>query len=123
MMRMMKNPASEAMNAHIPTVALSKDRSSASFPLVFPLFFGSRSQSGRRPRTGGTFSKLCGDGGDVVAHSSVHASHGLSPAFSPRLRLQRMLPTKTSTDSAMTNAPTVDRRFRNPQCGRSGYVY
>src|SRR5262245_33898237 len=42
-----------------------------------------KSQSGRALRTTGTLSKLYSGGGEVVAHSSVHASHGSSPAFSP----------------------------------------
>src|ERR1700690_3034689 len=80
-MRMRKNPVSDAMNAHMPTTPLSNTRS---FGTALFDFSFTGSHSGRRPRTGGTLSKLCGDGGDVVAHSSVHASHGLSPAGSPR---------------------------------------
>src|SRR5205807_4262781 len=34
-----------------------------------------RSHRGRRPRTGGTRSKLCSGGGDGVAHSRVQAFH------------------------------------------------
>jgi hypothetical protein len=36
-------------------------------------------------------------GGDPVAHSSVHASHGSSPARSPRLSETTMLRKKTRT--------------------------
>ena len=39
-----------------------------------------RSHSGRRLRTTGIASKLYAGGGEVVAHSSVQASHGSSPA-------------------------------------------
>src|SRR5262245_34294346 len=45
-----------------------------------------RSQSGRRLCTVGTSSKLYDGGGEVVAHSSVQASHGLSPAGLPLRR-------------------------------------
>src|SRR5215813_11897157 len=44
------------------------------------------SHSGRALRTSGTVSKLYSGGGEVVAHSSVHASHGSSPACSPLRR-------------------------------------
>ena len=42
-----------------------------------------RSHSGRRLLTIGIVSKLYAGGGDVVAHSSVQASHGSSPAGRP----------------------------------------
>src|SRR6185312_10022650 len=42
-----------------------------------------RSQRGRRLWTVGIVSKLYAGGGEVVAHSSVQASHGLSPAGLP----------------------------------------
>src|SRR5262245_25476939 len=42
-----------------------------------------KSHNGRALRTAGTVSKLYSGGGEVVAHSSVHASQGSSPAFSP----------------------------------------
>src|ERR1700722_5692006 len=42
-----------------------------------------KSQSGRRLRTSGSVSKLYSGGGDVVAHSNVHASQGSSPAIFP----------------------------------------
>src|SRR5262245_24050923 len=45
-----------------------------------------RSQSGRRLCTVGTAAKLYDGGGEVVAHSSVQASHGLSPAGLPLRR-------------------------------------
>src|SRR5829696_4806043 len=40
-------------------------------------------QSGSRLVTNGMRSKLCGGGGEAVAHSSVPAPHGLSPAIAP----------------------------------------
>src|SRR3954462_6264043 len=43
--------------------------------------------SGSRCLTTGMRSKFCGGGGDEVAHSSVEASQGLSPASAPLRRL------------------------------------
>src|SRR3954469_223514 len=43
--------------------------------------------SGSRCLTTGMRSKFCGGGGDDVAHSSVEASQGLSPASAPLRRL------------------------------------
>ena len=51
----------------------------------------SSSQRGRSLRISGSRVKLPYGGGDVVAHSSVHARHGLSPATSPERRLLMML--------------------------------
>src|ERR1700730_11448735 len=45
---------------------------------------GFRSHNGRRLWPTGASSKLYGGGGEVVSHSSVHASHGSLPASSPR---------------------------------------
>src|SRR5438445_1217841 len=70
-----------------------------------------RSQSGRRLRTVGMVSKLYGDGGEVVAHSSVQASHGSSPAGAPFLRETRMFQTKIKKLGACSNAPRVDNWF------------
>src|SRR5579871_2291691 len=53
-----------------------------------------RSQSGRRLRTVGIVSKLYEGGGDVVAHSSVQASHGSSPAGAPVFREKSRFHTK-----------------------------
>src|ERR1700735_1087509 len=121
-MRTMKKLASETMNATAETAALSGGGFSFSATSVSREPGWERSQSGRRLRTGGTRSKLWGLGGDVVAHSSVHASHGLSPATAPFRRLLTMLATKRSVDSAMMNAPTVDAMLSAPHPGRSGYV-
>src|SRR5262245_38208120 len=99
MIRIRKNPASDAMNAHIATTPLSSD---CSVVLALDFFFAfflpdacSRSQSGRRPVIGGTRSKFSCGGGDVVAHSSVHASQGFAPARLPLIRLRRMFTAKT----------------------------
>ena len=43
-----------------------------------------RSHSGRRLRTAGMTAKLYSGGGELVDHSSVHASHGSFPAALPR---------------------------------------
>src|ERR1700689_5015819 len=42
-----------------------------------------RSHSGRRLLTTGILAKSYSGGGELVAHSSVHASHGSLPAASP----------------------------------------
>src|SRR5215467_4730545 len=42
-----------------------------------------RSHNGRRLATTGTVAKLYAGGGELVDHSSVHASHGSFPASAP----------------------------------------
>src|SRR6185437_3899661 len=80
-----------------------------------------RSHSGRRPSMGGTPSgKLSTGGGEVVAHSSVHAFHGLSPASSPERSEITILTMKISTENASTNAPIVESIFIAPQPGSAG---
>src|SRR5262245_36382524 len=59
-----------------------------------------RSHSGRRLRTSGRTSKLYSGGGEVVDHSSVHASQGSSPAGLPCRSDQRRLTTKQPTPAA-----------------------
>src|SRR5271157_3370121 len=54
-----------------------------------------KSQSGRRLRTTGMVPKLYSGGGELVDHSSVHASQGSFPAISPRNRDQSRFPTNT----------------------------
>src|SRR5262245_7469045 len=79
-----------------------------------------QSQSGRRLRIGGSASKFSCGGGEVVAHSSVHACHGLSPAGFPRTKLLTKSHTKRMDAAVMKNAPMVDTIFIQPQPGRSG---
>src|SRR6202047_2670743 len=55
------------------------------------------SQSGRRLLTTGIVAKLYSGGGEVVDHSSVHASQGSAPAGSPFRSDHKRLPTNTST--------------------------
>ena len=57
--------------------------SGASPPSVAASSACSRSYSGRSLWTTGSDVKLPGGGGELVAHSSVQARHGLSPATSP----------------------------------------
>src|SRR5216684_7722416 len=59
-----------------------------------------RSQSGRRLLTSGMAAKLYIGGGEVVDHSSVHASQGSLPASLPRKYDQIRLPMKTNTPAA-----------------------
>src|ERR1700721_1699592 len=47
-----------------------------------------RSHSGRRLCTLGILAKLYSGGGELVDHSSVHASHGSFPASFPRKKDQ-----------------------------------
>src|ERR1044072_496942 len=79
-----------------------------------------RSHNGRRLRIGGSAMKFSWGGGDVVAHSSVHASQGLSPATLPRKKEVAKFQTKTSADPLMKKTPPVESMFIQPQCGRSG---
>src|ERR1700722_6258941 len=80
------------------------------------------SQRGRRLRIGGNSWKFSCGGGEVVAHSSVQAFHGLSPASLPRSKLEPRFQTKINAAAAMKNAPMVESMFIQPQPGRSGYV-
>src|SRR6201997_2231271 len=59
-----------------------------------------RSQSGRRLRTTGIVAKSYSGGGEVVDHSSVHASHGSFPAGSPFQSDQSRFTMNTSTPAA-----------------------
>src|SRR5262249_39989032 len=79
----------------------------------------SRSQSGRRLWTVGTCSKLYEGGGDVVAHSSVQARHGLSPAGWPFHSDATMLYAKIAKLGTWMIAPSVLSWFQIVQ-GRSG---
>src|SRR5229473_3044959 len=66
-----------------------------------------RSRSGMKLRTGGTFAKLYGGGGEVVAPSRVLPCHGSSPAISPLRQLRMTLMKKSSTEKAMRNDDVV----------------
>src|SRR5206468_7604756 len=78
------------------------------------------SHNGRRPRIGGSASKFSCGGGEVVAHSSVHAFHGLSPAIFPRKNETTRFQTRMSDAAAIKKAPAVESMFIQAQCGRSG---
>src|SRR5882672_7631485 len=71
------------------------------------------SHSGRRLCTVGITSKLYAAGGDVVVHSSVHASQGSSPAGRPLRSDANTLYTKTTKLAAWMIAPTVVNWFQN----------
>src|SRR5579864_6495808 len=66
-----------------------------------------RSRSGMKLRTGGTRSKLYGGGGEEVAHSSVLACQGSSPAISPWRQLRTTLMRNSSTENAIRNDEMV----------------
>ena len=80
-----------------------------------------RSQSGRRLRTSGMTSKLYEAGGEVVAHSSVQASQGSSPAIRP-FRSERRCSRRRSGSRPPGNAtPVVIAGSRFPAAvGRVG---
>src|SRR5206468_11764934 len=80
------------------------------------------SHNGRRLRIGGSASKFSCGGGEVVAHSSVHAFHGLSPAGFPRIKLVTKFHTRRMDAAVMKNAPIVETMFIQAQPGKSGYV-
>src|SRR5271169_533693 len=81
-----------------------------------------RSQSGRRLLTTGVTAKLYSGGGEVVDHSSVHASHGSFPAGSPFKSDQARLATNTSTPAIWKNTPTVTIRFQISHPRPGSYV-
>src|SRR6266513_2414579 len=78
------------------------------------------SHNGRRLRIGGSASKFSCGGGEVVAHSSVHAFQGLSPATLPRKNEVARFQTRISAAALMKKTPVVESMFIHPQCGRSG---
>ena len=126
MIKIRKNIASDAMKIIIPSCAVGigngrvRCASSRHHGGRCDSAGWARSHSGRRPQIGGTRSKLCSGGGDVVAHSRLHAPQGLSPAGAPRRRLRTTSTIQTSTDSASTYEPIVEIRLNRPQYGRSG---
>src|SRR5947207_15577147 len=110
------------MKLRIPTLLWSGSVTAA----VFSPTMGSgrsrlaRSHNGRRLRIGGNATKFSCGGGDVVAHSSVHASQGLSQATLPRKNKVVKFQTKISAAALMTNKQMVETRCIQPQRGRSG---
>src|SRR4029450_9438638 len=79
------------------------------------------SQSGRRLRIGGRATKFSCGGGEVVAHSGVQGSQGVSPGLLPRKNEVARFQTRISADALMKKTPMVESMFIQPQCGRSGY--
>ena len=65
----------------------------------------------------GSASKLYGGGGLVVAHSSVLASHGSSPAFGSERSVMKTFHRNGSMLTAIMNAPIVDRKLSSVQPG------
>src|SRR5438270_13416660 len=78
------------------------------------------SHNGRRLWIGGSATKFSCGGGEVVAHSSVHAFHGLSPATLPRNNECATFQSNTSDPALMKNTPMVESMFIQPQPGMSG---
>src|SRR5205814_6072047 len=102
-----------------PRAALDRDCSAHRWSLASGCF---RSQSGRRPVTAEMLAKFSGGGGDVVAHSSVNASHGSSPAISPERRLRTRFTKKTTIATARIAAPIVEMKLSGPQPVLAAYV-
>src|ERR1700724_2964762 len=75
------------------------------------------SHNGRRLRIGGSASKFSCGGGEVVAHSSVQAFQGLSPAIFPRKNECAIFQSNTSDPAPMKNTPIVESMFIQPQPG------
>src|SRR5437016_5230313 len=118
----MTKPASERIKVRMPVLCLFGT-------LIAELFSpttGSgrsglaRSHSGRRLWIGGSATKFSCGGGEVVAHSSVHAFHGLSPATLPRNNECATFQSNTSDPALMKNTPMVESMFIQPQPGMSG---
>src|SRR5207248_5966445 len=110
------------MNVRMPVLFLSGRMMAA----LFSPTIGSgrsrlaRSHNGRRLRIGGSAIKFSCGGGEVVAHSSVHASQGLSPAILPRKNEVARFQTRMSAAALMKKTPLVESMFIQPQFGRSG---
>src|SRR5947207_12122328 len=98
------------MKLRIPTLLWSGSVTAA----VFSPTIGSgrsglaRSHNGRRLRIGGSAMKFSWGGGDVVAHSSVHAFQGLSPAILPRKKDVAKFQTRISADALIKKTPPVE---------------
>src|ERR1044072_5289105 len=56
--------------------------------------------------------KFCGAGGDVVAHSRVSASQGVSPAGAPAIRLRMRFQSRMRKLMKNITAPIVESRLR-----------
>src|SRR5438132_13228798 len=97
------------MKVRIPTLLRSGSVTAALFsPTIGSGRSGlARSHNGRRLRIGGSAIKFSCGGGDVVAHSRVHASQGLSPANLSRKNEVDRLHTRISTDALMKQTPQV----------------
>src|SRR6476660_8002685 len=73
-----------------------------------------KSHSGRRLRIGGSATKFSCGGGDVVAHSRVHASQGLSPAILPRKNEVAKFQTRMSAAALIKKTPGRDHVHPTP---------
>src|SRR4030095_2345057 len=70
-----------------------------------------RSHNGRRLATVGTVAKWYAGGGELVDHSSVHASQGSLPASAPRKYDTIRFTTKMRMARAWMHAPIETRKF------------
>src|SRR5258708_30403839 len=122
---MVKNAASAAIRQYIPSRPRAEGVhriSGSSLVTVAALiglysYFQSgssgclRSQSGRRLLTDGITAKLYAGGGELVAHSRVHASHGSLPAILPLTEDKSRLTAKTRRPSPWKKTPMVTIKF------------
>src|SRR5438552_16822833 len=118
----MKKPASERIKVRMPVLFLF---GTLIAELFSPTTGSGRSglaisHNGRQLRIGGNLSKFSCGGGEVVAHSSVHAFQGLSPAGLPPKNEATRFQTKISAAAAMKKTPTVESMFIQEKCGRCG---
>ena len=70
-----------------------------------------QSNVGRSLRIGGSHVKLCSGGGEVVAHSSVCPSHGLSLAGTFRRNARNRSISNRIVPMAMRYVPIVETKF------------
>src|SRR5436305_8548925 len=81
-----------------------------------------RSHRGRLLRTTGSFSKLYSGGGELVVHSSVHPSHGSSPASWPERSECTTFTKNVRIERAWKKTPMVSNMFQNSQPRPGAYV-
>src|SRR5215475_13529695 len=80
------------------------------------------SHNGRRLATTGIAPKLYSGGGDVVDHSSVHASQGSLPATGPRKYDQMKFVTQQRIPAIWNSTPMETIRFQISHPRPASYV-
>src|SRR5579883_330601 len=77
-----------------------------------------RSQSGRRLCIGGSQSKFSGGGGELVAHSRVHACQGLGPAVFPFIMLYIRFKMNSMIEKASRKTDKLENKCNEDINGR-----